>query len=205
MKTKIFSDLEIDAIAKLLRSGGIVSIPTDTLLGLAVMSNNLESIYRLRQIKQRPNEKALAYMVDNLEKIEAVCDLKERDYRLISEFLPGPITFIFNKKANLKIVDESGLNTLAIRIPNHPFVISLISRLEFGLYVPSANISSQPPATTYQQVLEIFDGKIDGVVALNSLNMMASTIIDASGDDLKCLRKGPISLKEIEMRLKTNE
>lgn len=205
MKTKIFSDLEIDAVAKLLKAGGIVSIPTDTLLGLAVMSNNLESIHRLRSIKQRPNEKALAYMVDSLEKIEAVCHLNERDYRLISEFLPGPITFIFKKRASLSIVDESGLDTLAIRIPNHQYVIDLISRLECGLYVPSANISSHPPATTYQQVLEIFDGKIEGVVAMNSLNLMASTIIDASGDVLKCLRQGPISLEEIETRLKINE
>lgn len=202
MKTKIFSESQIVEIADVLMAGGIVSIPTDTVLGLAVISNNADSIARLRQIKQRPDEKALAYMVDCLKKIEDVCDLTDRDYKLINLFLPGPVTFIFNKKKKFSIVDESGLNTLAIRIPDHPFVIELISQLPVGLYVPSANISSQPPTTKYQQVISIFDGKIDGIVKLDSLNLSSSTIIDASGECLTCLREGPLSLSEIEMRLK---
>lgn len=202
MKTKIFDETEIVEVAEMLMAGGIVAIPTDTVLGLAVMSDNAKSISRLREIKQRPDEKALAYMVDSLEKIEAVCDLTVRDYQLINLFLPGPVTFIFNKKSKLPIVDESGLNTLAVRIPNHPFITKLISKLPVGLYVPSANISNQPPETKYQQVINIFDNKIDGIVKLDSLNLKSSTIIDASNKHLKCLRKGPISLSEIEMRLK---
>lgn len=205
MKTQILNPSQINKVAKLLNDGKIVAIPTDTVLGLGVISNNATSIANLRMVKQRPDDKALAYMVDNLAKIEAVCDLVPRDYKLIELFLPGPVTFIFNKKKQLPIVDESGLNTLAIRIPDHPFIIELISKLPVGLYVPSANISSQPPATKYQEVIEIFNGKIDGIVMLDSLNLASSTIIDASQEQLKCLRVGPISLSEIEKRLKEHE
>lgn len=197
MKTLNLSQTDTIKAAELLNEGKIVAIPTDTVYGLAVKANQKEAIKHLRELKHRPDEKALAYMVDSLEKIEAVCELTERDRQLINHFLPGPLTFIFKKKENDLIVDESGYDTLAIRIPNHPFIIEMISYMEIGCYVPSANISSFPPAKNSQEVLESFDEKIEAVVEGEAYQGLASTIVDCSKEELVCLREGAFDFKEI--------
>lgn len=197
MKTIQFKPKDVLACAQFLNEGKLVAIPTDTVYGIAVIADNATQIVHLREVKQRPDEKALAYMVGSLEMIEAVCELTARDRYLIKRFLPGPITFVFNKKKPLPIIDESGVDTLAIRIPNHPFVLALMPHLRKGLYVPSANRSNMPPAVNSNQVLAEFDGVIEAVVLGQAEQAQASTIIDCSKPELKCLREGPISFEEV--------
>lgn len=205
MKTKILTQHETREVAKMLELGQIVAIPTDTVYGLGVLATNKDAVKRLRNIKHRPDQKALAYMVDSVEKIEAVCELTQRDRFLIQRFLPGPLTFIFKKKQPFLLYHDSSLATLAVRIPKHPFILEMISHLEVGLYVPSANISSQPPAVNSTEVLKDFNGKIEGVVEGEAFNGLASTIIDCSGDELVCLREGVMDFKDILEGLKEYE
>ena len=197
MITKRLKQTDYQECAQLINQGGIVAIPTDTVYGLGVLASNVEAIYHLRDIKQRPDEKALAYMVCDVEMIEAVCELTHRDYRLIERLLPGPVTLIFKKKKKLPIVDESGYDTLAVRIPNHPFILELIKHTQCGLYVPSANISGLPACVTSDQVLKQFDGLIDGCVLGEAYQGQASTIIDCTTQQLRIIREGPITWKEI--------
>lgn len=198
MITKLFNSRELNTIQDCLEKGGLVAIPTDTIYGLAVMANNFESIHRLREVKQRPDEKVFAYMVDSIKKIEEVCELSDRDRYLINRWLPGPITFVFNKKKNNIIVSQSEMTTLAIRIPNHPFILGLVSQMEIGLYVPSANISGYPPCLNSEEILKQFDGLIEGIVLDEAYGERPSTIIDCSGEDLVCIREGVITLEEIK-------
>lgn len=190
MKTKTFNQEQAQEVSQLLNQGGVVALPTDTVYGLGVIASNQESIDYLKLIKNRPQDKAFAYMVDSLKKIEEVCELSQRDKLIIQKYLPGPFTFIFNKRKDFKLVNESKMDTLAIRIPDHPFILEVISLLEVGLYVPSANISNEPPAITSEQVVESFDNKIDGIVVGKAFNGMASTIVDCTSDELKVIREG---------------
>ncbi len=96
METKYYSQEQTKEVSELLKKGGIVALPTDTVYGLGVIANNEKSINLLKKIKNRPEEKAFAYMVDSLNKIEQVCELTERDKLIIKRYLPGPFTFIFN-------------------------------------------------------------------------------------------------------------
>ena len=192
METNYYSQEQTKEVSELLKKGGIVALPTDTVYGLGVIANNEKSINLLKKIKNRPEEKAFAYMVDSLNKIEQVCELSERDKLIIKRYLPGPFTFIFNQKKDFNLVNESNLETLAIRIPDHPFILEVISLMDTGLYVPSANISSQTPAITSREVGELFDHKIDGIVMGHAFNGVSSTIVDCTSDELKILREGPI-------------
>lgn len=197
MNTNLFNMSELSIIQDCLKKGGLVAIPTDTVYGLAVIANQANSIQQLREVKKRPDEKVFAYMVDSIEKIEKVCELSNRDRYLINRWLPGPITFIFNKKQNNFIVSQSEVSTLAVRIPNHQFIIDLVSYMEIGLYVPSANISGYPPCLNSDEVLKQFDGLIEGVVLGEAYGERPSTIIDCSKQELVCLREGIITLEEI--------
>ena len=197
METLRLNQHENKKIVSLLLSGKLIALMTDTVYGLGVIANNLESIEKLRWAKQRPQEKAFAYVVDCLEKIEQVCELTPRDRFLIQRFLPGPLTFIFKKKPNTCIIDQSDLTTLAIRIPNLPFLLNILSQMEVGIYLPSANLSGKPPTVTSEEVLFQLDKRIDGVVIGKALGEMPSTIIDCSEKELKCLRTGPIKLETI--------
>ncbi len=197
MKTHQYNQQQAIEVAQALSHGKIIAIPTDTVYGLGVLATDKAAILRLKDIKQRPQDKAMAYMVDSLNKIEEVCELSDRDRFLIQKFLPGPITFIFKKKRPFLLAQESKLETLAIRIPDHPFILDVISQMEVGLYVPSANISHQEPSINSQEVTEVFDGIIDGVVLGQAFNGQASTIIDASQSTLQLIRKGVIDFDDV--------
>lgn len=199
--TRLLNHHEIETIVSFLELGKLVAIPTDTVYGLAVLASHDKAIQRLKQVKNREAQKPFAYMVDDLHKIEEVCELTERDRFLIKEWLPGPITFIFNKKENNLIIDQSDVKTLAIRIPDHPLILDIIKELKVGLYVPSANKGGQPPAIDGQEVFHQLKESIDGIVIGESLGQAASTIIDASQETLKIVREGPISLSQIEESL----
>ena len=205
MKTSCYNQNQVDDVVKLLEDGGIVALPTDRVYGLGVIANNQDSINRLKKVKNRPEDKAFAYMVDSINKIEKVCELRDRDRFMISKFLPGPLTFIFEKKLNVEIVNESSLNSLAVRIPDHPFILECVANMEVGLYVPSANISSQPASINSDEVIQVFDGLIEGIVLGEAFNGQASTIIDCTQEELSCVREGVIDFQVIVDAVKQYE
>lgn len=186
-----------ETIVRYLKEHKLVAIPTDTVYGLAVLADDQNAIERLRAAKNRPQEKALAYVVDAIEKIKQVCHLTQRDIDLINLNLPGPITFIFNKKENTHIFNESDLTTLAIRIPNHPLILQVLSQLPVGIYLPSANLSGHQTATTSMEVHQQLGGRIDAIVEGVALGGQASTIIDCTQEELKVVRPGPITLDKM--------
>ncbi len=201
MKTSLFQDSQISEIVQKLKSEEIVALPTDTVFGLAALATSKLAVERLTTVKQRPQEKAFSYMVSSLSMIEEVCELSDCDRFIIEQFLPGPWTFIFNKKANQRLVDN-GLETLAIRIPDLPITLEIIEQLGTGIYMPSANTSGQPSLIKAADVLATFDGKIAGVLNVDAQNNMASTIIDCTGKQLKLVRKGARDILEIVEKLK---
>ncbi len=204
MKTIVYPISQYREIAQQLASAEIIALPTDTVFGLAALASSPSAVGKLLEVKQRPQNKAFSYLVANVEMIEEVCELRPRDYWLISTFLPGPWTFIFNKKYPNPLVDN-GLNSLAIRICDLKETLAVIEELKTGVYLPSANISGQPPLVTVEEVYEVFNGKIAGILDMDAQNQEASTIVDCTQDQLQLIRAGVGDYQKLKTVMKENK
>lgn len=202
MKTLQLETKDIESVAAILHRGELVAFPTDTVYGLGVRYDLPRSIKRLQAVKQRPEDKPFALMVSSLSMIEALVDLTERDLKLIKICFPGDVTLIFRKKKSINFGYFENAETIAFRMPNDAFVLDMIARVNVPLLVPSANISGLKACTTSAEVLEQFEGLIEAVVLGQSKQQKASTIIDASSEELKVLRQGRIQLESILDALK---
>ncbi|MEI7667478.1 MAG: L-threonylcarbamoyladenylate synthase [Erysipelotrichaceae bacterium] len=195
--TKLLQLSQINEAATILREGGVVAFPTDTVYGLGVDLSNQAAIAKLSLAKQRPDSKPYALMVNHINQIEALADLSLRDRELIKTFMPGAISMIFRKKASITEGYFGQSNTIAFRMPKDPYINDLISLVKQPLLVPSANISGLAPALNSDEVFSQLDNKIDAVVEGVSGQSLASTIIDCSNDELSLIRKGPIDFEEV--------
>lgn len=193
MKTLVLKKEDVTEIVSILNQGGIIALPTDTVYGLAIKAGHLEAIAKLAKVKNRPESKPFILMVSAKNQIGDYVRLNRRDQKLIKRWMPGAMTFIFNKKNS---VNSDGHTTVAIRMPDDPWLISII-RKTGPLYVPGANFSGEKVAISTDEVLKMFDGKIDAVVDGISGDLK-STIIDATGGKLVLVREGPIGLREVE-------
>jgi ribose 5-phosphate isomerase B len=193
MKTLVLKKEDINEIVSVLNQGGIVALPTDTVYGLAIKASHLEAISKLAKVKNRPESKPFILMVSAKSQIGEYASLNRRDQKLIKRWMPGAMTFIFNRK-NTEICD--GNATVAIRMPDDPWLINII-RKTGPLYVPGANLSGEKVALSTEEVMSMFSGKIDAIVDGFS-GEVKSTIIDATGGKLMLIREGPIGLNEVE-------
>ena len=205
VKTICLEKNQINEATTILNKGGILAFPTDTVYGIAVRYDHDEAIKRMKQVKGRDASKPFPFMVSKKEQITEIALLNQRDYQLIEAWLPGALTFLFEKSE--KVSDEltNGLSTVAVRMPDDEFVLSLIDEMNIPLLVTSANLSGETAGTTHEEVLAQLDGKIEGIILGNSGSKQASTIIDASKEKLILIRQGEISLQNIEESLEEKE
>ena len=197
METKILEKDNHKEIVETLKSGGLVALMTDTVFGLGARSD-VPSLYEhLAQVKNRPATKPFPLMSSSLEQIEKIAILTERDRKLIKKFMPGPVTFIFNKKDNVfPYLGEQ--TTIGVRIAEGNWLQSIINELGVPIWLPSANLSDYPTALNSLMVLEQLDGLIDAVVKGSAAGGVSSSVFDLTGEEIVCLREGPVSLKQIE-------
>ncbi len=140
-------------------------------------------------------------MCDSLEMIREYAYVSEKAEKIVEKFTPGALTLIFRKKENVEDYVTKGKDTIGIRIPDDEFVLDLIEDLGRPLMVTSANISGDGALLKWEDVYASMKNKINGIVCEDARGECASTIIDVTGDEIKLLREGPISLKEIEEAL----
>lgn len=195
MKTNIYSKNQLDLIVQQLKAGRVVAIATDTVMGLATVADSLDAYNELRKVKGHRKDKPFPVMVSNLSQLQSIVDLKKRDLKLINKWFPGAITFVLNIKETSKIVGLE--NTVAIRMPDNKLLLDVVNKLNKPIFLTSANKSDQPPTTKAKDVLKIFDGEISCIVMQDASGHIASTIVDATSDQLKLLRKGNISIKSV--------
>ena len=188
-------------IIQQLKASQIIALPTDTVFGLAALASSEMAVQRLREVKQRPQEKVFSYMVANLEMIEEVCELTNRDRFIVSNLLPGAWTFIFRKKQPNPLIDN-GLETIAIRIPDLVETVEIIKHLGTGIYMPSANISGQPALVKADDVFATFAGQIAGVLDIDAANGRESTIVDCTQEELVLVRQGVMDMDIIHKKMK---
>ena len=198
MKTICLEKNQIKEATTIINEGGILAFPTDTVYGIAVRYDNDEAIEKMKLVKGRDAMKPFPFMVSKKEQIKEIAILKERDLCLIEECFPGALTFLFEKKETLSDEITCGLSTIAVRMPEDDYVLSLIDEIGIPLLVTSANLSGQEAGTTHEEVLAQLVDSIDGIVLGESGSKQASTIVDASNEELKVVRQGAIQLEDIE-------
>lgn len=190
---------ELDQAAGIIRSGGLVAIPTETVYGLGADALNPAAVARIYEAKGRPSDNPLILHVAGADWLERYCqEIPEAAYRLAERFWPGPLTLILPRKDIVPDRTTGGLNTVGVRCPNHPVTLELIRRAGVPIAAPSANTSGRPSCTTAAHVLEDVGGKIDCILDGGPCAVgVESTIIDLTEQPPKLLRPGGLPLEEI--------
>lgn len=194
---RTYSKEEINAVADALQNHKIIALPTDTVYGVGVMYGDLKDLQRLKNAKHRPETKPIPMMVSSIEHMEQVAVVDERVKKIAERFLPGALTLVLKVKDNVPKEYTNGLDTIAIRIPDEPFILRVIDELNTPLLVTSANQSGAKTALTSDDVLEQLPD-IDGLVLGKCRALQASTIVDCTQEKLNILRPGPITLEQLE-------
>lgn len=193
-------DDKIAAAAKLLREGSLVAIPTETVYGLGANGLDGDAVRRIFEAKGRPNDNPLILHVTGPQWLPRYCsEVPPLAYVLARKFWPGPLTMILKRKSVVPDETTAGLDTVAMRCPNHPVTLAIIREAGVPIAAPSANTSGRPSCTSAQDVLEDMDGKIDGVVDGGPCTVgVESTILDLTCDPPRLLRPGGLPLEDLE-------
>jgi len=192
---------KISAAARILREGGLVGIPTETVYGLAANGLDAAAVKRVFEAKGRPQDNPLILHVTGPQWLPRFCrEIPPLAYVLARKFWPGPLTMVLKcRKDVVPDVITAGLDTVAVRCPNHPVTLDIIREAGVPLAAPSANTSGRPSCTTAQDVLEDMNGKIEGVVDGGPCSVgVESTILDLTCTPPRLLRPGGLSVEMLE-------
>lgn len=183
-----------------LRAGKIVAFPTETVYGLGANAMNTEAVEQIFKAKGRPSDNPLIVHIAEKEGVYRLTDnVPEKAALLMDKLWPGPLTLVFNKNRIIPEIITAGLNTVGIRMPEHPIARELIRLAEVPVAAPSANISGKPSPTTAQHVLEDLNGKIEFIVDGGSSRVgLESTVLDVTVDPPVLLRPGGVTPGQIE-------
>jgi len=199
MKTKRLTT-EIDLAAELLRSGGLVALPTETVYGLGANGLNETAVAKIFAAKGRPNDNPLILHISDAEDMTRYCaEIPDLVYKLADAFWPGALTLVLKRKPIVPDAVTAGLSTVAIRCPDHALTRAVIAAAGLPIAAPSANVSGRPSPTTAAHVLEDMDGKIDAVLDGGPCTIgVESTILDLTTTPPHLLRPGGVSVEQIE-------
>jgi L-threonylcarbamoyladenylate synthase len=197
VKTEIVPATEIGHALHILKGGGIVAFPTDTVYGVGSLAFDNAAIESIYAAKDRPIEKAIPILIADLDDIYKVADdIPDMALRFAARFWPGPLTCIVPKKSILPPA-VSATQTVAVRIPDHPDARVLL-RAAGPMAVTSANISGQPSPSTAQEVYDQLKERIPLILDSGKTpGGLPSTLVDCTGDKPIILREGPISLADL--------
>ncbi|NLL74712.1 MAG: threonylcarbamoyl-AMP synthase [Erysipelothrix sp.] len=196
MDTLKYRKDDLNELVEILKDDGMVAIPTDTVYGLAIKASNSENYASLVKAKGRPENKPFPLMVSSYEQIEELVELDSRARNLMHKFMPGAVTFIFNRKESaFEFLGEQ--KTLGIRMADDPWVLSLIDQLESPIWLPSANVSGMETAISSDMVKEQLNGRIKAYVEGVCQGGRSSSVFDLTQKNIVCLREGDITLNDI--------
>ena len=195
----------IEKAAEIIRRGGLLGIPTETVYGLGANALNADACRRIYEAKGRPQDNPLIIHVPDASWLSRYCEkVPESAYRLAEAFWPGPLTMILPKKEIVPYRTTGGLETVGVRCPNHPVTLAVIAAADVPIAAPSGNTSGRPSPTSAADMLEDMDGKIDGIFDGGPCGVgVESTIIDLTCQPPRLLRAGGLPLEELERVLGT--
>jgi len=190
---------QIEKGIEILKTGGVIAFPTDTVYGLGAAYDNIAAAERIYSVKNRPLGMALPVLVADEEQAKEIAvDISPKARRLMSSFKPGYLTLVLKKAACVPHIVTGGGETVAVRITAHPIPLALIKGLGKPILATSANRHGQPTAITADDVRRQIGDKIDLVIEGECPVGVESTIIDISGEVSRIVRRGAITREEIE-------
>jgi L-threonylcarbamoyladenylate synthase len=195
---KIIKDISV-AINEL-KSGNVVALPTETVYGLGANALNPNAVLKIFEAKKRPHFDPLIVHIPDISLMEKYTKNIPRDfYKLAEVFSPGPITFVLNKKKIIPDLVTSGLNTVAVRIPSHPIIRIILSKIDFPIAAPSANKFGRISPTSAQDVKNELDAQIKYIIDGGKSEFgIESTIVRNVDGKIFILRPGFITKEQIE-------
>ncbi len=209
MKEKNTKILSIDSLhpqidkikeaAKIIKSGGTVAFPTETVYGLGANALDEKAIEKIYSAKGRPEDNPLIVHISSISQLEDLVEnIPQHAYILMERFWPGPLTLIFNRTNKVPDKITGGLSTVAIRMPAHNIALELIKHSQLPIAAPSANTSGKPSPTNFSHVIHDLSGKIDMIIDGGSAGVgLESTVLDISGDIPIILRPGGITIEDL--------
>ena len=190
----------IEEAAAILRRGGLLGIPTETVYGLGADGLNEDAVRRIFLAKGRPQDNPLILHVPDAGWLERCCtDIPPAAYALAERFWPGPLTMILPRRDCVPLRTTGGLDTVGVRCPDHPVTRAIIAAADTPVAAPSGNTSGRPSPTCARHMMEDMMGKIDGIVDGGDCAVgVESTIIDLTVQPPRLLRPGGLPLEELE-------
>ncbi|WP_030345949.1 MULTISPECIES: L-threonylcarbamoyladenylate synthase [unclassified Streptomyces] len=191
---------DIEKAAGVLRAGGLVALPTETVYGLGADAENPAAVSRIFQVKGRPPSHPLIVHIGGAEQLDDWVEDVPATARLLAEtFWPGPLTLVLRRGHRVPLEATGGLETVAVRVPDHPVALALLAAFGGGVTAPSANRFGQVSPTTAHDVrAELGDG-VDFVLDGGSCEVgVESTIVDATGEVPSILRPGGVTREDLE-------
>ncbi|MCS6935723.1 MAG: L-threonylcarbamoyladenylate synthase [Chitinophagales bacterium] len=193
-------DTSTDKAAVWLRRGEVIGIPTETVYGLAGNALNEDAVLKIFKVKNRPHFDPLIVHVHHREAISRYVEtIPDAAAALLEKFSPGPLTVLLPKKPVIPYVVTSGLDTVAIRVPNHPLTLELLRKIDFPLAAPSANPFGYISPTTSYHVYDQLHGRIPYILDGGATDIgIESTIVGFQNDRVTVYRLGGLSVEDIE-------
>lgn len=193
---KKYNKNQIKELTKILKNDGVISVPTDTVFGICGSIKSKKAQEKLKSIKERLASKPFPIMCADIEQIKSIAIIDNKSEKIIREFMPGPITIVVRKNSQLPEYINNGKETIAIRMATSNELKELIKILGCPVFMTSANKSGEEVCKTLEDIerkCPDLDGMLEGKVSFGQ----ASTIVDCTSNEIKILRKGPISEDEI--------
>jgi len=193
------SPADVKQAAGLLQQGKLVAVPTETVYGLAANAADEKAVQGIYQAKGRPSNHPLIVHVGSADQLTRWArDLPAAAQQLAATFWPGPLTLLLHKHPDVNPVVTGGLDTIGLRMPNHPVLLALLKIAGLGVAAPSANRYKKLSPTTAEQVLATMQGRIDAVLDGGPCEVgIESTILDLTTEHPRILRPGPITAEQI--------
>ena len=191
---------QVQTAAKIIRKGGLVAFPTETVYGLGADALNSKAVLALFKAKKRPLDNPPIVHVENINDVHTLTEQvpPEAD-TLMKKFWPGPLTLVFKRSKAVPDVTVAGLDTVAIRMPNHPVALALIKESRCPIAAPSANLAGKPSPTSAQHVFTDLNGRIDAILDAGPTRIgVESTVLDLSSEPAMILRPGGTSLEALK-------
>ena len=199
METKYLTEKDLPQAAEIIRRGGLVGIPTETVYGLGANGLDPKAVSRIFKAKGRPQDNPLILHITDVSWLERYCkEIPLTAYKLAEAYWPGPMTMILPRKDMVPDAVTAGLDTVGMRCPSHILCHELIRLADVPIAAPSGNTSGRPSPTTADHMREDMDGKIDAIVDGGPCSVgVESTIVDLTCTPPRLLRPGGISLEQL--------
>jgi L-threonylcarbamoyladenylate synthase len=195
MKNKFTNEL-VKEVSEALLDEEIVCFPTETVMGVAVVAENISTYNKLVDLKNRPANKVFPFCILK-EDIDAYCEVNEFQRKIINKFLPGPLTVVLKRKEGVPTFIGNEEGTIAVRVSDNDFLMSVLRNIKKPIFLTSANLSGEDVCKDSEEAKQVFKDKVKVYVDGKPFGGIATTIVDLTKDKPILIRQGAIKIEDI--------